>query len=840
MSKVCTRGFKMDSVHPNVAKRCGMNLALTMILAAASIGSPYAVGEDAATSKPTLAPVTAIDVIPAEFQLRGPRSQQQLVVTGNPGQPGIQDLTTNAEYVSSDEKIIQVSGGVVKPVGNGSATVTVKSGTVTSEVKVTVLGIELPDPVPFHTEVLAALTKSGCNMGACHGSPSGKGGFRLSLRGYDPELDLVTLRGEFFNRRSNILAPDESLLLRKPLMQVAHGGGRRLHLNDPSHLVLKQWIAEGMKTAPEGSPTLDRIELLPKPRVLRDGVDRQQLVVQGYFSDGSVRDVTALTAFDSSDEGIASVSAEGVAHREGRGEATILARYLDKMSTTQLSFLTERSDFKWPNPQAVNEIDKLVFAKLQHLQIEPSEVCADSDFLRRATLDIAGRLPTSEESRTFLDDQSADKREKLIDRLLASDDYATFWSLKWGDLLRSNSRRVSPSGVHRLRRWLFDVVKNDMPLDQFARELLTATGSTQENPAALYWKASRDEIDATETTSQLFMGIRIQCAKCHNHPFEKWTQNEYYGIAAAFKRVGRKETGSPDDEFIFVSESGDVTQPRTGKTMKVRLLLQGDVDVPADQDRRQVFAEWLTSGSNPFFAKSVANRIWGHVMGKGIVDPVDDFRDSNPPSNPELMEYIAAELSGHGFSAKHLIRQIMTSRVYQLSSQRNKYNADDETYFSHATNRMLTAEQLLDAICAVTGQPEDFKGMPAGTLAVQLVDPPEGHKFLQVFGQPQRELACECERSTDSNLSQALQLINGPTVHEKLRSDNGLLHQAIKQGKTDEEIIDQLYLAGLSRHPAAAEMETARKHVASSENRTAALEDVAWAIINSKEFLFQH
>lgn len=813
-------------------------ICLTLVLLSGSAWAGAA--EEQLANVAPLPAVTSLEVLPATVSLHGPRAVQQLVVTGNGDQKSIRDVTPDAEYISADPAVATAENGVIRPAANGTTTITVRINGVEKAVAVTVTGADQPDPVVFHTEVLAALTKSGCNMGACHGSPSGKGGFRLSLRGYDAELDLVTLRGEFFNRRSNVLAPDESLLLRKPLMQVAHGGGRRLHANDPSHAVLRQWISEGMKTAAEGTATLDRIELLPTPRVLRDGVDRQQLIVNGYFSDGSVRDITALTAFDSSDEGIASVSADGVAHREGRGEATILARYLDKMSTTQVTFLTERSDFQWPGPLAKTEVDRLVFAKLQHLQIEPSELCSDSDYLRRATLDIAGRLPTTEEARIFIEDTSADKRAQLVDRLLESNDYATFWSMKWGDLLRSNSRRVSATGVHRLRRWLFDVVKNDMPLDQFARELLTATGSTSENPAALYWKASRDEIDATETTAQLFMGIRIQCAKCHNHPFEKWTQNEYYGIAAAFKRVGRKETGSPDDEFIFASQTGDVVQPRTGKTMQVRLLLQGDVDVPADQDRRRVFAEWLTSSSNPFFAKSVANRIWGHVMGKGIVDPVDDFRDSNPPSNPELMDYIAADFAGHGFSAKHLIRTIMSSTVYQFSSQRNRYNADDEIYFSHATNRMLTAEQLLDAICAVTGLPEDFKGMPAGTLAVGLVDPPEGHKFLQVFGQPQRELACECERSTDSNLSQALQLINGPTVHEKLRSDNGLLHLAIKAGKTDQEIVEQLYLAGLSRRPMPAELETSLRHVAANENRTSALEDIAWAIINSKEFLFQH
>lgn len=785
-------------------------------------------------------PTTSLQIQPAEIVLNGPRGVQQLIVTANAEASTIHDATNLVEYKSDDAAVAVIENGVLKTRGNGTTTIHAIRGGQDATAKVTVANFEIPSPVSFQNEILASLTKSGCNAGACHGSPSGKGGFRLSLRGYDSSVDLVTLRGEYFNRRTNVLSPDESLMLRKPLMEVAHGGGRRLHHGDPSHLVLRAWIAEGMKIEPEGSPTLNRIELLPSPRVLRDGADRQQLIVNGHFSDGAVRDITALTAFDSSDEGIGMISPAGVVSHQGRGEVTVLARYLDKVSTTQLTFLTERPDFQWPNPPEETKIDQLVFAKLRQLQIQPSELCSDTDFLRRATLDLTGRLPSLEESQQFLADLSPNKRAIVIDRLLETDDHARFWSMKWSDLLRCNSKRLTKSGVHKFRRWLYDVVKNDVPLNQFAHELLTASGSTQQNAAAGYWKASRDEIDATETTAQLFLGIRIQCAKCHNHPFEKWTQDDYYGTAAAFTRVGRKETGLPDDEMIFVKAGGDVTQPRTGKQMKVRLLLEGDVDVPADQDRRVVFANWLTNNSNPFFAKSLSNRIWGHIVGKGIVDPVDDFRDSNPPSNPELLNYLADELLKSGFSSRQLIRTIMNSRVYQLSSQRNQFNADDEIYFSHATTRMLTAEQLLDAICTVTGQQEDFAGLPGGTKAVDLVDPPEGHKFLQVFGQPQRELPCECERSTDSNLSQALQLINGPTVHNKLRSDAGSVHQWITTGKTDAEIIDLLYLTALSRPPLPEEQQTAQNHVKANEDRTRALEDVAWAVINSKEFLFQH
>ncbi|MFT5328025.1 MAG: hypothetical protein ACI8P0_005932, partial [Planctomycetaceae bacterium] len=408
------------------------------------------------------------------------------------------------------------------------------------------------------------------------------------------------------------------------------------------------------------------------------------------------------------------------------------------------------------------------------------------------------------------------------------------------DILRSNSKKLTTTGVHKFQRWVYDGIRTDKGIDKLAHELLTASGSVFENPAASYWRASRDPNDATETTAQLFLGIRIQCAKCHNHPFEKWSQDNYYGIAAAFTRIGRQKGAKPDEEIIHVTRSGEMKQPRTGQTMKVHLLLKGDVDVPADQDRRRVFADWLVSAENPFFSRSAVNRIWGHLMGRGIVEPVDDFRDSNPPSNAELLDTLAEQFAKNGFSRKWAIRTIMNSRVYQLSSKKNDFNADDEIYASHATPRLLSAEQLLDAICQVTNVSESFKGLPAGTRAVALPDPPTDHYFLKVFGQPQREMACQCERSSESNLSQALQMINGPTVHNKLRADNGRIHQMAKAEKKDDEIITTLYLAALARNPVEAELNAARKHIAGSTDRLLALEDVGWAILNSKEFLFQH
>ncbi len=785
-------------------------------------------------------PAPGLSLEPATFDLNTTRDRQQLVVTGVFGSEDIRDVTAEAQYESSAPNVVVIEDSLAKPVGNGTAVITARMGDMSATAQVTVTNVETTAPISFNTQTLAALTKAGCNMGACHGSPSGKAGFRLSLRGYDPPLDALTLRTESYGRRTNVMNPDESLLLKKPLMEVAHGGGRRLRHGDPAHTVLREWIAEGMRLDPADQPTLTRIEVFPKKRVFHESGNRQQILVNGYFSDGSVRDLTRLTVFASSAESVATVDEGGLVQKAGRGETAVLARYLDKMDTSYVTFLENVEGFVWNDPPEHNFVDGLVHEKLQTLQIPPSDLCSDDEFLRRAYLDAAGRLPTTAETQAYLNDLSEDKRSRLIDELLESRDHAAFWALKWADVLRVNSGKINPQGVAKFNRWIYEGVLNDQPMDDFARELLTASGSVFEHPAANYWRASREPTDATETTAQLFLGVRIQCAKCHNHPFERWSQDNYYGIAAAFARIGRKNGPTPNDEVIFMQDGGDVTQPRTGQTMKVHLLLKGDVDVPADEDRREVFAEWLTQPDNPFFARATVNRIWGHLMGRGIVDPVDDFRDSNPPSNAKLLDELAQQFVEHGYSRKWAIRAIMNSATYQRSSRTVDLNKDDEIYFSHATTRMLTAEQLLDAICAVTSVAESFPGVPAGTPATQLPEPPKDNYFLKIFGQPQREMACECERSSESNLSQALQMINGPTVHNKLRDDNGRINQMIVAGKSDDEIITALYLSAVCRTPSTAELEASKKHIAASENRRFGLEDVGWAVLNSKEFLFQH
>ncbi|MFT4558129.1 MAG: hypothetical protein ACI93T_001828 [Porticoccaceae bacterium] len=811
--------------HTNILKLVALGLSLSFLTPTSSAS---------AADEPS-----KLTTESATFELAGIRSQKQIVVTGQFGGE-VRDVTHLAKLTSSDEKIVKLEGSIARPVGDGAAKIACQLGAQTVVIDVVVKGTSVPHPVSFKNETLAALSKAGCNSGACHGSPSGKGGFRLSLRAFDPPLDILTLRSEFFGRRTNSLNPNESLLLQKPLMEVAHGGGRRLKKGEPAWQALHNWIGEGLQVDKPETPSLTRIEILPRKRVLRDASDRQQLSVNGYFSDGTVRDLTALTVFTSSNESVASVNNNGLVEKTGRGETAILGRYLDGMATADVTFLEEVPGFKWSNPPENNFVDTHSFNKLKQLQILPSDVCTDEEFLRRAYLDLTGRLPRIDETQAFLAGAVGDRRAKLIDTLLEADDFAEFWTLKWSDILRSNSKKLTTTGVHKFQRWVYDGIRTDKGIDKLAHELLTASGSVFENPAASYWRASRDPNDATETTAQLFLGIRIQCAKCHNHPFEKWSQDNYYGIAAAFTRIGRQKGAKPDEEIIHVTRSGEMKQPRTGQTMKVHLLLKGDVDVPADQDRRRVFADWLVSAENPFFSRSAVNRIWGHLMGRGIVEPVDDFRDSNPPSNAELLDTLAEQFAKNGFSRKWAIRTIMNSRVYQLSSKKNDFNADDEIYASHATPRLLSAEQLLDAICQVTNVSESFKGLPAGTRAVALPDPPTDHYFLKVFGQPQREMACQCERSSESNLSQALQMINGPTVHNKLRADNGRIHQMAKAEKKDDEIITTLYLAALARNPVEAELNAARKHIAGSTDRLLALEDVGWAILNSKEFLFQH
>ena len=783
-----------------------------------------------------------VEVFPESIKLTGSRQRMRLVVTGHYADGSLQDLTHAAKYTSSGPEIATVSGGVTIPVADGQTDVVVSVGGVEVSVPVTITGAGRPEPISFQYDTLAALCKQGCNAGACHGSPSGKGGFRLSLRAFDSKLDKLTLIREAYGRRTNIMQPELSLMLMKPTMALAHGGGRRLKRTDVAYEVLHDWIGEGCRLDPEDAPKCVKIKVYPPSgRVLKQPARSQQLCVLAHFSDGSVRDITPLAVFTSSDEEVATVDVDGLVNGNDRGESAVIVRYLEFIETTFITFVKDIDGFVWSDPPAENYVDDLVHEKLQQLKFLPSELCTDDEFIRRVHLHVLGLLPAAEQVHDFLTDTSPDKRAKLIDSLLDQPEHSQFWALKWGDLLRLTTKQVSSAGVHKLYRWLNRAYETNMPYDEFARQLLTASGSTLVNPPANYYRTAGETTDRTETTAQLFLGARLQCAKCHNHPFERWTQDNYYGMAAFFNRVQRKNTQRQDEMVIWLARSGEVTQPRTGQQMKPWVPVVGALDVPADGDRRVSFVGWLTAPDNPFFGKVEVNRIWSHVMGRGIVDPVDDFRDSNPPSNAKLLEALASDFASHGFDRKHILRTILNSRTYQASSRTNEFNKNDERYFSHAQVKRLSAEQLLDAICQVTGVEEKLGGLPTGTKATQMPAPDIfKNDFLKIFGQPDRQTACECERSDESNLSQALQLFNGPLVHGKLQDKNNRFRKLVEAKKTNEEIVGQLYLVALCRQPTEAELETSLNHIQSKENRIEGLEDICWALINTNEFLFQH
>ena len=766
----------------------------------------------------------SIEVFPPAVQLNGVREQMQLVVSGLYTDGSVQDLTRVAEISSTNAAIVEAEGTVLHPRGDGTADVVVRVAGLESSISVSVRGQTKSQPVSFQYGTLPALSKQGCNSGACHGSPSGKGGFRLSLRAFDAELDKLTLIHEDYGRRSNPLNPDESLLLLKPMMRVPHGGGLKLRPTDPAYREIRDWIAEGCQVDREGSPRCTKLEVYPPTgRLLKRPAHTQQLCVLAHFSDGSIRDVTQLAVYSSSDDEVASVDERGFVVGKDRGEAAIIVRYLEFIESRFITFVRDIEGFAWTNPSTNNYVDELVDAKLKQLQFLPSDACTDAEFIRRVSLDTVGLLPTVEQVDAFLNDSSPNKRAKLVDRLLDQPEFAKFWALKWGDVLRMTSKQVGGDGVYKYHRWVERAIADNMPYDEFARHLLTASGSTLTNPPANFYRTATDTNDCVESISQVFLGARLQCAKCHNHPFERWTQDNYYGMAAFFNRVQRKKTPRADELVVWVDHTGEVTQPRTGQQMKPWLPMQGDVENPEVDDRRTLFADWLTQPDNPFFGKIEVNRIWSQLLGKGIVDPPDDFRDSNPPSNAALLDALAEDFAEHGFDRKHVIRAILNSRTYQASFEPNEFNRDDTKYFSHYQPRLLSAEQLLDAICHVTAVPETFASLPPGTKATQLPAPDlVKHEFLKIFGQPERQTVCACERTSESNLGMAIQFFNGPLIYNKLRDGKNRFRNLIDLENSNEQIISQLHMAAVCRTPTEKELAASLSHIVTKDEQSAA------------------
>lgn len=824
-----------------------MRLSLIVVALCCSISSADSFSKE--EQQKLIGKPLTIELSTNTVTLDGPLSLHQLLVTGQYPNQDVRDLTHCCHYQSTNPSVATIdASGLIQPVSEGTTKIIVEAASKKQEVQVQVKGFVKPKPVSFRHDLIAVLNVGGCNSGACHGTPSGKNGFRLTLRGYDPDQDHRQLTRDVLGRRTDRLNPEASLIYRKALAKVPHEGGMRFRADSYPAKVMLSWLKQGLQSDPSTLPKLTRLEVLPGERVLRSPARLQQLAVRGHFSNGEVRDVTRLTVFSSSDGSVAEVNANGLVEFSETGEVAILCRYLEEMQTVRLTYLEDKPDFVWPNPTEKNFIDKHVFAKLKMLSIPPSDLCTDTEFVRRAYLDLCGILPTPEEVQTFLADQAKDKRQQLIERLLKRSEYADYWTLKWADVLRVNRKHIQLKGAIVFQQWIRKHLTNNTAFDEVVRELLTANGSTFANPPANYYRIAKDPTSLAETTAQLFFGVRMQCAKCHNHPFERWTQDDYYSLAAFFARTKRKpDPQQPGDakkkngaEVVFTARSGEVKQPRSGQVMKPKIMGKPAPTIPPGTTRREILANEVTAKDNTAFAKSVVNRIWYHLVGKGIVDPVDDFRDSNPSANDPLLNALAKEFVEHDFDIQHLIRLIMNSRTYQLSAKTNDLNVDDEKYFSHAITRLFSAETLLDAICQVTSVPEKFAGMPPGTRAVQLPDGGVNHPFLKTFGQPARELACECERESDSNLAQALQLINGPTVNGKLRQANNRIGILLNKKTPPKAILNELYLATLCRLPIEGEVKVSLGHIDRQADKRKAWEDVLWALINSKEFLFRH
>jgi hypothetical protein len=784
---------------------------------------------------------------PSDVVLKGTGARQQLLVTGDYGDGSLRDLTGKATFSTDQPERVRLRGSVAFGIGDGPAKVVATVGTQQASLSVIVRDSGILPAVSFTNEVMAVLSRSGCNQGTCHGNFNGKNGFRLSLRGENPAFDLNSLARDTHGRRTNIFDPGASLILQKPTGQVPHEGGIRFHRDSDEYRILERWVRAGLKPDSADALKLARLEVWPRERILLHGANEQQLVARAHFSDGSARDVTHLVCFEASVEYV-QVSPDGVARTDKAGEATIVVRYLDQRVPVRLAFVPPRPDFRWQPVAANNYIDDHIFARLRALQIQPAELCDDTTFLRRAYLDVLGALPTIAETKAFLADRTPAKRAKLIDQLLERPEYADYWASKWADLLRNEEKAVDAKGVRLFYQWLRQAVSDDMPLDQFARELLTARGSTYSNPPANYYRTNLQPTKAAETTAQLFMGVRVACAKCHNHPFDRWTQEDYYGLSAFFARVRTRMLDNQrrdkldkhelvGEMIVWLDREGEVNHPTREGPMSPRLPGGSVPQLGAAADRLPALADWLTRRDNPFFARVMANRIWHGLMGRGLVEPVDDVRESNPASNEPLLEALARDLAKHGSRQKHLIRTIMNSRTYQPSGQTNPTNAEDEANFSHARPRRLAAEPLLDALSQVTEVPEEFKGYPKGTRAVQLPGLAGQPRFLVEFGRPERLLACECERRHDVTLNQVFLMINSETVGKKVqespRIDRLLLGKA-----SAKDIGTELYLAALARYPTDRELELIATHLGPAPDRRK-LEDLLWAVVNMREFLLR-
>ncbi len=772
-----------------------------------------------------------LKVTPAEVVLDGPESTHQLLVNS-----GTTDLTHRVKYEVVDSAVAGVTArGQLEPRGEGTSDVRIQHDGQSATVRVVVRGVKSPAAVSFEQQVMPLLTKAGCNGGGCHGKAEGQNGFKLSVFGFDPEADHKAITAESRGRRVLPAAPESSLFVMKGTGRTPHGGGKKLHEGTLPYKRLVRWIAEGANLRTETAPPVVSVEVEPTDKVLSLG-GSQQLRVTAIDARGRRRDVTAETEFESNATTIAGVDRGGfVQAAQIPGEAAILVRYLGQVTVARFS--VPRTGNTFTRPPETNFIDGQVWDKLAKLGIPPSDLADDSTFLRRVFLDVIGTLPTAKEAREFLADSDAKKRAKLIDRLLDRPEYADFWATKWADLLRVDRDVLGANGSVAFHRWLRQQFADNRPYDQFARDILTAEGKiTSPGPAGLYRTLGTPEV-MSRSLSQVFLGVRIECAQCHHHPSDRWGQDDYFALAGFFTGLTRK--GVAGSEAIVSSGGADLKHPRTGKPIPTRVLGGKDLTFPDRTDRRVALADWMTAPDNPYFARMIVNRLWSHSFGRGLIEPIDDLRLTNPAANEPLLAALAKHLVASKYDLKAVARTVLNSRVYQLAGA-TKANADDEQNFSHARSRTLPAEVLLDAICQTTGVPEKFNGTPEGTRAIQLWDNRMPSYFLQLFGRPARVSVCECERSTEPSIAQALHLMNAEEIEAKIRSKRGVARQLADGDKTPAAIVDELYLSTHSRFPTNPE-QTAMLDLFNGKEaitRREAVEDVLWTLLNTKHFLY--
>jgi hypothetical protein len=776
--------------------------------------------------------------------IAGRDAYQQLIVTGNYETGQVRDLSRKVKYAATPENIVNVdANGYVLPVSEGEATIHIQApeGPDTTLI-VAVSNIKQDVPVNFPNDVVPAFTKFGCNGGGCHGKSGGQNGFRLSLLGFEPKEDYEYLVKEGRGRRLFPSAPDRSLLLQKASAMVPHGGGMRIEYNSPAYVVLRRWIEQGMPYGNDNDPVVARIEVIPQQRLMgRD--DKQQIAVVAHYSDGSTQDVTRMTQFDSNDAEMAEVGVTGIV-TTGRltGSVAVMARYQGQVGIFRAAVpLGVPTDTM---PVTKNYVDELVFKKLKDLGLPASTNVDDATFLRRVSVDIAGKLPSIEVTNAFLADADPNKRARVIDQLLDSGDYADYFANKWGAILRNKRRQdTDKESTYAFHGWLRESLLNNKPYDQLVGEVLAASGEPGTNPAVAWYREVKDSSAQVEDTAQLFLGLRIQCARCHHHPFEKWSQQDYYGFQAFFSQVGRKKGYVQNQERVFHRPGvAQAQNPKTKSMVKPTGLGSQPMEIVATDDPRQALVSWVSDPANPFFAKALVNRYWKHFFGRGLVDPEDDMRVTNPASNPELLDRLAQDFIDHQFDLKHLVRTITNSQVYQLTAEPNEWNRDDKQNFSRFYPRRLNAEVLLDAIDQVTGSPTNFGPIPLGTRAVQLPDNGFNSYFLTVFGRPEGSSACECERSSEANLAQSLHLLNSSEIQNKLTNGSGRAATlANDKGRDHAAKIRELYLTAFSRPPQSDEAAVALAHLDKhKDDPKRAYEDIVWALINTKEFLFNH